>query len=209
MLKVLIADDHEIVRRGLKQIILEVYPAALIDEANDTNTLIDKANSGYWDIILSDLSMPGGGGLEAIHQIRQVNQVVPILILSINAEEQYAFRVIKAGASGYLNKNAATEELINAVQHLLTGKKYISNIVAEQLCSELHQFPEIAKHDLLSEREYRVFLLITAGKSISYIARELLIGTTTVSTYRSRILQKMNCKNNAELVKYALESGLI
>jgi len=209
MLKVLIADDHEIVRRGLKQILLEEYPTALIEEANDTCTLIAKAISGNWDFILSDMSMPGGGGLEAIHQIRQVNQAVPILILSIYPEEQYAFRVLKAGASGYLNKNTATEELIIAVQYLLAGRKYISTGVAEQLFSGLHNAPEIPKHDLLSEREYRVFLLIAAGKPITYIASELQIGATTVSTYRTRILQKMNFKNNAELVKYALENGLI
>jgi two-component system, NarL family, invasion response regulator UvrY len=209
MLKVLIADDHAIIRRGLKQILLEEYPAALIGEANDTPTLINKAISSNWDFILSDLSMPGGGGLEAVHQIRQVNQAVPILILSFYPEEQYAFRVIKAGASGYMNKNAATEELIYAVHRLLAGRKYISNNVAEQLCSEFHQVPEIPKHYLMSEREYRVFLLIAAGKSITDIAGELLIGTTTVSTYRTRILQKMSFSNNAELIKYALEAGLI
>jgi len=209
MLKVLIADDHEIVRRGLKQILLEEFPFTHIEEASDTKTLVEKAIAGKWDIILSDLAMPGGGGLDAVRQIRQQNITVPVLILSIYPEDQYALRVIKAGAAGYLNKDAAPEELINAIQRILSGKRHISETVAELLSLSLHQADETPSHELLSEREYKVFRLIAEGKSNAAIAEELLIGCTTVSTYRSRILNKMNKKNNAELIQYAIENGLI
>jgi DNA-binding NarL/FixJ family response regulator len=209
MLKVLIADDHEIVRRGLKQILQEEFPFAHFEEAHDVPTLVDKAISGIWDVILSDLAMPGGGGLDAIRKIRQHNTDVPLLIVSIYPEDQYALRVIKAGASGYLNKDTAPEELVNAVQRVLSGKKHISPEVAALLSASVHRAEELPLHELLSEREYRVFRLLATGRSITAIAEELLIGTTTVSTYRSRILTKMNRKNNAELIQYALENGLI
>jgi two-component system, NarL family, invasion response regulator UvrY len=209
MLRVLIADDHEIVRRGLKQILLEEFPFTHIEEASDTTTLVEKAIAGNWDIILSDLAMPGGGGLDAVRQIRQQNITVPVLILSIYPEDQYALRVIKAGAAGYLNKDAAPEELVNAVQRILSGRRHISEAVAELLSLSLHQADEMPLHEFLSEREYRVFKLIAAGKSNTAISEELLIGSTTVSTYRSRILTKMNKKNNAELIQYAIENGLI
>ena len=209
MLKILIADDHEIVRRGLKQILLEEFPFTHIEEAGDTETLVKKAITGKWDIILSDLAMPGGGGLDAVRQIRQQSITVPILILSTYPEDQYALRVIEAGATGYLNKDAAPEELVIAVQRILSGKRHISGVVAGLLSSSLHQADEMPLHELLSEREYKVFRLIVAGKSNAAIAEELLIGATTVSTYRSRVLNKMNKKNNAELIKYAIKNGLI
>ena len=209
MLKVLIADDHEIVRRGLKQIFQEGFPLASIAEANDTTTLINKAVSDNWDIILSDLSMPGGGGLEAVREIRRQKVSTPILILSIDPEEQYALRLIKEGASGYLNKNTAPEELVTAVQRILSGRRYISEPIAELLRLSLCQANAKPVHELLSDREYGVFRMIVAGQSISAIAETLLIGTTTVSTYRSRILSKMNKNNNAELIKYAVENDLI
>jgi len=209
MLNVLIADDHEIVRRGLKQILQEEFPFAHFEEASDSLTLIQKALSGTWDVILTDLAMPGGGGLEALRQIRQYNADVPVLVVSIYPEDQYALRVIKAGASGYLNKDTAPEELVNAVQRVLAGKKHISAEVAEMLSSSFYHSVEKPLHELLSEREYSVFRLIAAGKSITAIAEELLIGTTTVSTYRSRILGKMKRKTNAELIQYAVENNLI
>lgn len=209
MLKVLIADDHEIVRRGLKQILHEEFPFAYFDEASDTPSLVQKAMAENWDIILSDLAMPGGGGLDAIRQIRQHNAAIPVLILSIYPEDQYAIRVIKAGAAGYLNKDTAPEELVNAVQKVLSGKKHISPAVAEMLSTSFYQSADKPLHEQLSEREYKVFRLIASGKSITSIADELAIGATTVSTYRSRILGKMRMKTNAELVQYAVENKLI
>ncbi len=209
MLKVLIADDHEIVRRGIKQILQEEFSFAQIDEAGDTDSLIKKALAQDWDIIISDMNMPGGGGLEALHHIRQQKPEVPVLILSIYPEEQYALRVIKAGASGYLNKDAAPEELIIALRNILSGKKYITPQVAEQLSSSLNQHPEKLLHEMLSKRELIVLRLLAAGKSIGEIAEKLSLGATTISTYRSRILAKMNKKNNAELIQYAIENKLI
>lgn len=209
MLKVLIADDHEIVRRGIKQILQGEFPFAYIEEAGDTTTLINKATASIWDIIVSDLAMPGGGGLEALRQIHLYSPDVPVLILSIYPEEQYALRVIKAGAAGYLNKDAAPEELINVVHKILSGKKYITPEIAEQLSSLLRQRPELSLHELLSKREFDVFKLLVAGKSIGEIAGKLSLGATTISTYRSRILTKMNKKNNAELIQYAIENDLI
>ncbi|MDZ4796096.1 MAG: response regulator transcription factor [Bacteroidota bacterium] len=209
MLQILIADDHEVVRRGLKQIIQEEFPFARIDEANDTSSLVSKAIAADWDIILSDLAMPGGGGLEAVRQIREQKINTPILIISIYPEDQYAVRVIKSGASGYLNKDAAPEELVNAVKRILAGKRHISETVAEALSSSLHLAGERPLHELLTEREYYVFKLLVTGKPIAIIADELSIATTTASTYRSRILTKMNLKSNAALIHYAVENGLI
>jgi len=209
MLKVLIADDHEIVRRGVKQILQEEFAFAHIEEAGDAGSLINLATSGKWDIIVSDLAMPGGGGLEALRQIHRQAPEVPVLILSIYPEEQYALRVIKAGAAGYLNKDAAPEELINAIRKILSGKKYITSDVAQQLSSSMHQLSELSLHELLSKREFNVFKLLAEGMSISEIANQLSLGATTVSTYRSRILTKMNKKNNADLIQYAIENKLI
>jgi DNA-binding NarL/FixJ family response regulator len=205
MLRILIADDHEIVRRGLKQILQEEFPFVIIEEAADTATLISKAVNAGWDIILSDLAMPGGGGLDALLQIRKEVPHIPVLILSIYPEEQYALRLIRAGAAGYMNKDAAPEELVTAVQQVLSGKKYITAEVAEQLSLPVRQNQEWPLNKLLSEREYDVFLMIVAGHSIAEIAEKLLLSATTVSTYRSRILGKMNLKNNAGLIQYAME----
>jgi len=209
MLRVLIADDHEIVRRGIRQILQEEFSFAHIDEAADAVSLVNKAiTGGKWDIIVSDLAMPGGGGLTALRQIRQKEPDVPILILSIYPVEQYAVRVIKAGATGYLNKDAAPEELVNAIHKVLSGRRYITEEVAEQLSSATHP-SSTHPHELLSEREFNVFRLIVSGHSVSEIAEQLSLGVTTVSTYRSRILNKMNTRNNAELIQYAMENNLM
>lgn len=209
MLRVLIADDHEIVRRGIKQILQEEYSFAHFDEAADTSTLIDKAISGGWDIIVSDLAMPGGGGLHALQQISQHAPGIPVLILSIYPEEQYAARVMKAGAVGYLNKDAAPDELVNAVQNILSGRKYVTESVAQQLSITTRRSAGRAMHELLSEREFMVFSLIIRGSSVAEIAEKLSLSATTVSTYRSRILTKMNVQNNAGLIQYAVQNGLI
>lgn len=209
MLKFLIADDHEIVRRGLKQIILEEFTFAQVEEAGDTATLITKALGGDWNIVISDLAMPGGGGLEALRRIKEQFPDLPVLILSIYPSDQYALRVIKAGAAGYVNKDTAPDELVKAVQHILSGKRYISEDVAEQLSMMLNLPPDILLHHLLSERETEVFMMLAEGRSITDIASLLNVNATTVSTYRSRILSKMNLKTNAQMTQYALEHNLI
>lgn len=209
MLNILIADDHSVVRRGLKQIILEEFPTANIDEATDADMLFKKVMKGEWDVVISDLSMPGRSGLEALQQIKLHNPKVPVLILSVHAEEHYAIRVLKAGASGYLNKESAPDELIKAIHRVLMGKKYITPSIAERLASGLDKNSEKAPHEILSDREFEVLKFIAAGRSVSDIAELLSLSVTTVSTFRARIMTKMNLKTNADLTLYAIEHKLI
>lgn len=209
MLRILIADDHEIVRRGIRQILAEGLPFPEIEEAADTQSLIEKAVSGEWDIIISDLSMPGGGGLEAIKVIKKEKPKQPILIVSIYPEEQYAVRVLSNGASGYLNKDAATDELMKAVKALIGGRRYIQPAIAEKLTGVLQRQAGLLPHEMLSERELEVMMRLVEGRSITEIAGELAVSPNTVSTYRSRILQKMDLKTNADIILYAVKNGLV
>jgi len=209
MLRILIADDHAIIRKGLKQILLEEYPSATIEEVNDAEGAINKTITNAWDILICDLSMPGRSGLDVLQHVKQNLLKLPVLILSIHPEEQYAIRALKAGAAGYLSKDAATEELVKAVQRILQGRKYISSSLAEIMASELDQEASKPAHELLSDREFHVFKLIADGKSVSEIAEQLSLSITTVSTYRSRILEKMDIKTNADMTRYALEKKLI
>ena len=209
MIRILIADDHAIVRRGLSEILLEEYPSAFVEEVGDADTLLNKALAGNWDIVISDLMMPGRSVLEVLQQIRQHAAQLPVLILSIFPEEQYATRVLKAGASGYINKDAAPTELVKAVQRILQGRKYITPNIAEMLASDLTLATDKAPHELLSDREFHVMKLLAEGKTISDIAEMLSLSPTTISTYRARIMEKMKMKANAELARYALENRLI
>lgn len=209
MIRVLIADDHTVVRRGLKQILLEGFPTAQIEEVPDAEELIKRVMQAEWDVIISDLSMPGRSGLEALQQIKQLQPKLPVLILSIHPEEQYAIRVLKAGASGYLSKDTAPDELVTAVQRVLLGKKYITDTIAEKLASVLDHDSNKAAHEFLSDREFSVLKMLAAGKSVSEIAETLFLSVTTVSTYRSRIMTKMNMKSNADLTLYAVEHKLL
>jgi len=210
MLRILIADDHALVRKGLKQILLEEYPSAVVEEVNDGEGVIKKSISNEWDIIISDLSMPGRSGLDVVKQVKQNFPKLPVLILSIHPEEQYAIRVLKAGAAGYVSKDAANEELVVAVQRVLQGRKYISPSVAEKIAEYLGQgSSDKAPYEFLSNREFDVFMRLVSGKTVSEIADQLSLSATTVSTYRSRILEKMNMRTNAELTRYALENKLI
>ncbi|HEY8893739.1 MAG TPA: response regulator transcription factor [Niastella sp.] len=208
-MKVLVADDHAIVRKGLKQILLDEYPFGEIEECSNAEELLQKASDGKWDVIISDISMPGRSGLEALHQIRLSHPRLPVLILSMHPEEQYAIRALKAGASGYCSKDLAHEELVNAVRRVLTGKKYITPSLAETLATQLEDEIQTEPYKRLSDREFDVFKLLAAGKSVSEIADILCLSTTTISTYRSRILNKMSFKTNADLTRYALEKKLI
>ncbi len=209
MLRILIADDHEIVRRGIKQILQEGLSFLEVGEAGDTNTLINKAQSEDWDIIISDLSMPGGGGMMAIPQIRAKKPGQYILIISIYPEEQYAVKVLRLGASGYLNKDAATEELLKAVQVILSGRRYIHPAVAEKITINLRDQAGLLPHELLSEREYEVMSKLVSGSSVTEIAGLLTLSPNTVSTYRTRILNKMEMKTNADLIRYAVTNNLL
>ena len=209
MIRVLIADDHAIVRRGLRQLLLEEYPSARIEEVGDAESLISKAMQGEWDVVICDLSMPGRSGLDALRQIRQSSPSLPVLIMSMHPEDQYALRVLKAGASGYLNKESIHEEVIKAIYTVLLGKKFITPSIAERLADAFH--PDTAKqpNESLFDSEFDVFKLLATGKSISEIAMQLSLSVTTVSTYRARIMDKMKMRSNAELTRYALEKSLI
>lgn len=208
-MRILIADDHSVVRKGLKQILLEGFPTATIEEVPDAEEMIKKIIQSPYDVVISDLSMPGRSGLEALSQIKQINAKLPVLILSIHPEDQYALRVLKAGASGYLSKDMAPDELVIAVQRVMLGKKYITASIAEKLASVLDQDSDKAAHETLSDREFSVLKLLAAGKSVSEIAESLFLSVTTVSTYRSRIMAKMSMKNNADLTLYSIEHKLI
>jgi two-component system invasion response regulator UvrY len=207
-MRILIADDHAILRKGLKEILLEEYPSAYIEEVGDADSLFKKTINATWDVIITDLSMPGRSGLEALREIKQHSPKIPVLVLSIYPEDQYATRVLKAGASGYINKDAAATELVKAVQRVLLGRKYITPSIAEKLANDLGMDTDKAPHELLTDREFDVMKLLASGKPILEIAKMLFLSPTTISTYRSRILGKMNLKTNADLTRYALHNGL-
>ncbi len=208
-MRILIADDHIIVRKGLRQILLEEFKSAIIEEVGDAEDMIKKIITSEWDVVISDLSMPGRSGLEALQQIRQLHPNLPVLILSIHPEDQYALRVLKAGASGYLSKDLAAEELVTAVRRVLLGKKYITPSIAEKLVAAIDQDSEKLPHEYLSDREFSVLKSLAAGRSVSEIAESLFLSVTTISTYRARLMTKMNMKNNADLTLYALENKLL
>ena len=208
-MRILIADDHAIVRRGLTEILLETWPSAEIEQVGDGESLLQQSLDGGWDIVISDLMMPGRSVLDILQQIRQSHPQLPVLVLSIFPEEQYATRVFKAGAWGYINKDAAPTELVRAVQRILQGRKYITAAVAEKLASDLSVDKDKAPHELLSDREFHVMKLLAGGGTISDIAAQLSLSPTTISTYRSRIMEKMKLRSNADLARYAIENGLI
>jgi two-component system invasion response regulator UvrY len=208
-MKILIADDHAIVRIGLKEIILEEYPTAEIGEASDAEELIKKCFVEKWDVVISDLSMPGRSGLDALKEIKNSFPKLPFLLLSMYPDEQYAVRGLKAGASGYINKNSVHEQLIRAIESVRSGKKFISPAVAERLADAIGPDSKEDRHQLLSNREFDVLKLLASGKTVSQIAEQLSLSSNTVSTYRSRILEKMKMGSNNELMRYALQQKLV
>lgn len=209
MLRILIADDHTVVRKGLKQILFDEFPNAKIEEVPDAEELIKKVMMARWDLVISDLSMPGRSGLDALQQIKLSYPNLPVLILSFYPEEQYALRALKAGAAGYLSKDTAPEELVKAARKVLLGKKYISQSITEKLVNTISSDPNREIHEDLSNREFDVMKLLANGKSISEIAESLFLSITTVSTYRARVMTKMNLRSNSDLTKYAIENRLI
>ena len=208
MIRVLIADDHSIVRKGLKQIVSESSDIVVTGEAGNGNEALEKALKGDFDVAILDITMPGLNGLDALKQIRSQRPNLPILILSMHPEEQYALRVLKAGASGYLTKESAPEELTSAIRKVSSGMKYVSPSLAQILASGLGSDHEEPPHVTLSDREYQVMCMIASGKSPTMIAEELSLSIKTISTYRRRILEKMEMDGNAELVRYVLEHDL-
>ena len=208
-MKVLIVDDHELVRDGLARIIAEEFTITKLLEASNGNEGEKAARKGNWDIIIMDMSMPDKTGLEVLKQLRSESIKTPVLILSIHPENQYALRVLKAGGNGYLTKDCPRAEFVNAVRIILSGKKFISASVAEKLAMRFDDDMTKEQHELISDRELQVLKLIASGKTVSEIAVELSLSVPTVSTYRSRLLEKMNMKNNAELTLYAINNKLV
>lgn len=208
-MRILIADDHDIVRKGLKLILMERYPDGFFLEAGDGDELVQKVKEMDWDIIISDISMPNKTGLQALKEIKEIKPQIPVLILSIYSEDLYATRAMKMGAHGYVTKDLAEEELVKAIETVLQGKKFISPGVAEKLANSLVNEVADISHKNLSDREMDVFKLLAEGNSIAAIAQTLSLNASTVSTYRSRILEKMNMRSNADIVRYALENKLV
>ena len=208
-IKIIIADDHAIVREGLKQIVAEEKDMLVFGEAENASDLMEQLNKEQWSIVVLDINMPGKSGLEALKDIKQIYPNLPVLILSMFSEDQYGLRAIKAGASGYLKKVSAPTELVIAIRKIVSGRKYINSSLAEKLAENLGSGNNIFLHDKLSDREYQIMCNIALGKSAEEIAVELALSINTVYTYRNRILEKMSMKSNVELTQYAVQNKLI
>ena len=209
MKRVLIADDHAIFREGLKQVIATTVDMAVVDEAENGHEALSKVQTNEYDLVILDISMPGRNGLDMLTEIKRVNRRLPVLVLSMHPEEQYAARAFKAGAAGYLTKGRPASELLDALQKISLGKRYVSASLAESLAGNLAGEGTRLPLDELSIREYQVMCLIAAGKKPQQIADSLALGVKTIGTYRARILKKMNMKSNADLTRYVLENGLV
>ncbi len=208
MIKILIADDHSIVREGVKHILSEMPDKFIFDESSNGQELMEKIGKKDYDLILLDIAMPGRDGLEILKEIKIQKPKLPVLILSMFPEEQYALRALKSGAKGYLTKDSISSELIKAVRKILSGGKYVSSSFSEKLLLSFDTDIECSLHETLSDREYQIMRMIASGKSTNEIADELSLSSKTVYTYRARILEKMQMKNNIEITHYAIKHGL-
>jgi DNA-binding NarL/FixJ family response regulator len=209
MIRILVADDHAVVRQGVIQILAEVRDMLVKDEAQNSAEALDKVLKYEYDVVLLDISMPGRSGLEVLEDIKSQRPKLAVLILSMHPEEQYAVRALRAGASGYLTKASAPQELIGAIRKVAQGGKYVTASLAEKLADELDVDIKKLPHERLSNREDQVMMMLAGGKSVSDIAEELCLSVKTISTYRTRILSKMGMKKNAELTLYAVQNKLI
>lgn len=207
--RILIADDHPSIRRGVKNILSASFSHIVFGEAADTADVLQKLQDNIWDVIILDIDFPGRSGLDVLKYIKEEGIKTPVLVFSFHHEEQIALRALKMGASGYLSKDVADVELITAIRQLLSGRKYISQFISERLITQLQNPMETPAHEFLADREFQTLLLIARGKTVTEIARELNLSISTINTYRSRILIKMGMKNNAELTNYAFKNRLI
>jgi two-component system, NarL family, invasion response regulator UvrY len=208
MIKVIIADDHPIVRAGMKQILSESGDIFVAGEADSGEGLLQAIQEGAYDAVLLDITMPGIGGLETLKRIRALKPDLPVLILSIHSEEQFALRTLKAGAAGYLTKSSAPAELVRAIRQVTAGRKFISAAFGEKLVMQFQHDLSRLPHERLSEREFQVLCMIANGKTVSEIAESLNLSVKTVSTYRSRILEKTGMNTSAELTTYAIRNNI-
>jgi len=209
VIRVLIADDHAVVRRGVSQILSEVPDIFAAGEASTGQEVLQAIRESEYDVVILDIGMPEGSGIETLNQLRSLKPEMPILIFSIYPEEQYAIRTLKAGAAGYVTKDRASEELVTAIRKVFQGGKYITHSLAERLAAELGGEIEGEPHQSLSDREFQVMCFIATGNTVTDIANELSLSVKTISTYRTRILEKLDLRNNAEIIRYALKHGLV
>jgi two-component system invasion response regulator UvrY len=209
MIKVLIADDHAVVREGLKQILAGTSDMSVVHEASNGQEVLDKVRLHPVDVVVLDISMPGRSGLDTLMQLKREHPALPVLVLSMHSEDQFAVRILKAGARGFLTKETAPDLLVSALRKVVTGGKYISPTLAEKLAFDLKTDNSKAPHEILSDREYEVLCLIALGKSVREIAEKLSLSIKTISTYRARILEKMKMRTNAQLTHYGIRNGLV
>ena len=209
MLNILVVDDHPVFRRGVKDMLVEGFGSVKVGESSNAQEMLQLVRQKKWDVILMDISMPGLSGPEALKQVKSESSSLPVVVLSMHAEDQYAVRMFKAGADGYLTKASAPEELIKAIKKVLQGGQYVSPSLGERLALTVKGGTEKVPHERLSNREYEVLSLIASGKTVSEIAETLHLSVSTISTYRARILEKMKLKNNAELTRYAVQHELV
>lgn len=208
-MRILIADDHFVVRQGLKYILAGAFKRASFGEAANSQQTLERVAKERWDVVILDLTMPGRSGLEVLSEIKRSHPLLPVLILSVHPEDQFAVRLLKAGAAGYMTKESAPEELVGAVSKAIAGGRYISPGLGEQMASLLVRDVDAAPHEMLSDREFLILRLIASGKPVGAIARELSLSVKTISTYRGRLLEKMGLTNNAQLVHYAFHNNLV
>jgi DNA-binding NarL/FixJ family response regulator len=208
MINVMIADDHEILRKGLVSIVSETDDICVMAEASNGEEVLQKLKQGHYDVLILDISMPKGNGFEVINTIRKNNRKLPILILSMHSEDQYALRMIKSGANGYMTKESAPNELIEAIRTLAKGGRYISEDLVDKMAFALDVHTHEEAHNILSNREYQVLLLIAEGNTINEISEKLNLSPKTISTYKRRILEKMDMNNTTELIRYVIEKNL-
>ena len=208
-MKILIGDDHAVFRRGLKETLSEAFPKTVFGEARTAQETFELAQRQNWDVIILDISMPGRSGLDILEDLRRSRPRIPVLLLTMHPEQQFARRALKAGAAGYLTKDSVPDELKEAIKRIVAGGRYVSATLAETLAVDLRRGADLPVHELLSDREFQVLRMIASGKTVKEVADELSLSVKTVSTYRSRILEKTGMKTNAELIRYALQTQLV
>ena len=208
-MRILLTDDHVVVRQGLKLILADHFKKAVFGEARNAQEAFAKIAKEKWDVAVLDITLPGRSGLEVLKEMKRLRPKMPVLILSMHPEDQFAVRMLKTGAAGYLTKESASEELVGAIEKVLSGGRYISPSLAERMASYLDMDVQKAPHERLSDREFLILRMIASGKPVGQIAREISLSVKTISTYRARVLEKMDMKNNAELTHYAVQKGLV
>jgi DNA-binding NarL/FixJ family response regulator len=208
-MKILLTDDHAVVRQGLKLILADHFKKSVFGEARNAHEALSRAAREKWDVVVLDITMPGRSGLEVLREIKRLRPKLPVLILSMHPEDQFAVRLLKAGAAGYLTKESAGVELVGAIEKVTTGGRYISPTLAERMASYLDIDVQKPPHERLSDREFLTLRMIASGKTVSQIAKELSLSVKTISTYRARLLEKMDMKTNAEVTHYAIQNQLV